>query len=176
MTTQAPKPRPSVGVSVAVINPKGEVLFSKRKGSHGAGTWQFPGGHLEHGRTPLECAQDEVQEETGLLVTGVKIVTLTNDIFEAEGKHYVTLFAKCTMNDPDAVPEASFACTLLGDCSLTVAQHKEKDKCEGWEWWSWDKFFSGKETGVAESNELFLPLKNLLKEFNTVDELKAAFQ
>ncbi|OAA80938.1 NUDIX hydrolase domain protein [Akanthomyces lecanii RCEF 1005] len=149
MTTQAPKPRPSVGVSVAVVNPKGQVLFSKRKGSHGAGTWQFPGGHLEHGKTPLECAEDEVQEETGLLVTGVKIVTLTNDIFEAEGKHYVTLFAKL--------------------------QHKEKDKCEGWEWWSWEKFFSGKETGVAESNELFLPLKNLLKEFSSVDELKAAF-
>lgn len=44
MTTQAPKPRPSVGVSVAVVNPKGQVLFSKRKGSHGAGKQLGRGG------------------------------------------------------------------------------------------------------------------------------------
>lgn len=57
-----------------------------------------------------------MQEETGLIVTGVKIVTLTNDIFEAEGKHYVTLFAKCTMDDPDAVPEVSLAKVFPGLC------------------------------------------------------------
>ncbi len=38
--------RPHVGVAIIVV--KGNrVLLGKRKNTHGSGTWQFPGGHLE---------------------------------------------------------------------------------------------------------------------------------
>jgi 8-oxo-dGTP diphosphatase len=43
----------------------------------------------------------EVQEETGLTIAigDAKFLTATNDIFEAEQKHYVTLFVGCRVGD-----------------------------------------------------------------------------
>jgi len=40
------KKRPAVGVATIVLK-NGKVLLGKRKGSHGSGSWAFPGGHLE---------------------------------------------------------------------------------------------------------------------------------
>ncbi|KAM3448861.1 hypothetical protein MY3296_007405 [Beauveria thailandica] len=157
MATEAPNPR--VGVAAVIVNNRGQVLLGKRKGSHGAGTWQFPGGHLEHGEGLLECAVREADEETGLSLQGIKIATQTNDIFKAEGKHYITLFAKCVMNDPDAVP-----------------QLREPNKCEGWVWWDWERFFAGRMTGEVDGEKLFLPMENLLKQCDSVTKLKEMFQ
>ncbi|KAM3561827.1 hypothetical protein MY1884_002164 [Beauveria asiatica] len=157
MATEAPNPR--VGVAAVIVNNRGQVLLGKRKGSHGAGTLQFPGGHLEHGEGLLECAVREADEETGLSLQGIKIATQTNDIFKAEGKHYITLFAKCVMNDPDAVP-----------------QLREPNKCEGWVWWDWERLFAGRITGEVDGEKLFLPMENLLKQCDSVTKLKDMFQ
>lgn len=48
--------RPYIGVAVIVVR-DGRVLLGKRKNAHGAGTWQFPGGHLEYG----ESIKNEMQ-------------------------------------------------------------------------------------------------------------------
>lgn len=53
----------------------------------------------------LFCAEREVLEETGLKVRGVKIVSVTNDVFEDAGKHYITLFVRCEMVDQAAEPQ-----------------------------------------------------------------------
>lgn len=66
--------------------------MGKRKGAHGEGTWSVPGGHLEFGETIEEGAQREVREETGLEIGDIKIEGVTNDIFEEEGKHYITIW------------------------------------------------------------------------------------
>ena len=66
--------RPKVGVSV-VLKFNDMVLVGKRKGSHGDGTWAFPGGHLEYGETIFECGKRELEEETNIKT--VRIVDRT---------------------------------------------------------------------------------------------------
>jgi 8-oxo-dGTP diphosphatase len=89
-TSDLPPQRPGVGVAI-LIRKEGQVLLLKRKGSHGAGTWCPPGGHLEFGESPEECAIREAKEETGVEVTDVRFLAITNDLFP-EGKHYVTIW------------------------------------------------------------------------------------
>jgi len=92
---------PRVGVGVIVVR-DGLVLLGQRIGSHGAGTWALPGGHLEFGEAVEQCAEREVMEETGLQVEVVALGPYTNNVFEEEGRHYVTLFvvAKVLTGDP----------------------------------------------------------------------------
>lgn len=59
--------RPKVGIGV-IVRKEGKVLLGKRKNSHGAGSWAFPGGHLEYGESWEECARREVKEETGIAI------------------------------------------------------------------------------------------------------------
>ena len=125
--------RPRVGVAV-IIHKEGQVLLGQRLGSHGAGSWQFPGGHLEYGESLAACAAREVTEETGLMVRGIRPVTFTNDIFAAEGKHYVTLY-------------------MLADYVGGTPEVLEPHKCARWDWFRWD----------ALPQPLFLPIENLLR-------------
>jgi 8-oxo-dGTP diphosphatase len=127
------KQRPKVGIGVVVVK-DGKVLLGKRKNVHGEGCWCFPGGHLEFKETPEECAKREVLEETGLSVKNLRRGLYTNDIFEEENKHYVTLLV---VADYDA-----------GELKLT-----EPEKCERWEWFEWKKL----------PRPLFLPIRNLIE-------------
>ena len=83
---------PRIGVGVLIFR-DGKLLLGRRKGSHGADSWSAPGGHLEFGESIEQCAQREVQEETGLKLDSISIGPYTNDIFVEDKKHYVTLFA-----------------------------------------------------------------------------------
>ena len=97
-----------VGVGVFVLQSKTQdpskpsnpsFLIGRRKGSHGSGKLQLPGGHLEFGESFEDCATREVLEETGLRVTAPKLLTCTNDHMASEGKHYVTVFMVCARAD-----------------------------------------------------------------------------
>ena len=125
------KERPQIGVGVCVIK-DGKVLFGKRKNAHGEGSWCFPGGHLEFNESVEDCARREVLEETGLAIKNLRLGPYTNDIFEKENKHYVTLFI---VADYDS-----------GDLKLM-----EPEKCERWNWFSWEE----------PPCPLFLSLQNL---------------
>ncbi len=127
------KKRPIVGVGVIVVK-EGKVLLGKRRGSHGVGSWQFPGGHLELNESVQECARREVWEEAGIEIRNIKPGPFTNDIFEQEDKHYVTLF-------------------VIAEYAGGSIQVKELEKCERWEWFEWESL----------PYPLFLPIQNLLK-------------
>ncbi|MFQ0976260.1 nucleotide triphosphate diphosphatase NUDT15 [Vibrio campbellii] len=130
-----------VGVATIILR-DGAILLGERIGSHGANTWATPGGHLELGESIEDCAKREVLEETGLIVDSIEKFTFTNDIFEKEGKHYVTLFV--------------VASSASGEPQVT-----EPDKCKQWKWCRLDDL----------PEPLFLPLINLLKEDNTLEKL-----
>ena len=126
--------RPKIGVGVIVIKDN-KVLLGKRKNAHGEGSWCFPGGHLEFNEEIEDCAIREVKEETSIEIKNIRRGTFTNDIFEKEGKHYVTLF-------------------VIADYSSGKVKVMEPEKCEKWEWFKWDKL----------PQPLFIPIQNLLKQ------------
>ena len=101
-----------IGVGVLLVA-RDEILLGKRSGSHGAGTWALPGGHLESGELIAACAVRETFEETGIKVTEIRNVDFTNHLFEEEGRQYITLF----------VEAVSFSGT---------ARVLEPQKCEQW--------------------------------------------
>lgn len=82
---------PRVGIAVFIFKDR-KFLMGRRKGAHGEDTWSVPGGHLEFGEMIEDGARREVEEETGLHITDVKVAGITNDIFEEERKHYVTIW------------------------------------------------------------------------------------
>jgi 8-oxo-dGTP diphosphatase len=108
---------PRVGVGVIVLR-AGLVLLGRRIGSHGAGTWALPGGHLEFGESVEQCARREVREETGLELERLSPGPYTNDLFASEGKHYVTLFV--------------VSHSLAGEPEV-----REPAKCARWQWFAW---------------------------------------
>jgi ADP-ribose pyrophosphatase YjhB (NUDIX family) len=64
----------------------------------------------------------ETAEETKLVVKAENIITITNDVFESEQKHYITIWVLCTMTDPKAVPvvRQKSLCLLCKDVTLEL--------------------------------------------------------
>lgn len=125
---------PRVGVAAVVLR-NSRILMGLRKGSHGAGTWSFPGGHLEPREGFYTACSRELFEETGICIPAMRfnILGVSNAVFETEQKHYVTVLCLAEWQDGD------------GEDML-----QEPDKCAEWRW-------------VAELPEqLFSPIANLI--------------
>lgn len=140
MTPHLPHPDPRtreadrltrVGVGVLVFR-DGRLLLGQRLGSHGAGSWAPPGGHLEFGESAERCARRELLEETGLTLGALHQGPYTVDTFPEIDRHYVTLFVVTT----DAVGEPG---------------RREPTRCAGWAWFDWS----------ALPTPLFAPLASL---------------
>jgi 8-oxo-dGTP diphosphatase len=125
---------PRVGVGVIITREDGRVLLVQRKNFHGAGTWSTPGGHMDFGETPQECACRETREETGVEISGVHFRAITNDVFKAPGKHYITIWMEARLLSGEAYIAAEYEATDIG-------------------WFAWD----------ALPQPLFLPFENLIK-------------
>ncbi len=142
--SSAPPPRPMVGVAVLLIcsDFPDSILVGKRISSHGSGTLQLPGGHLEFGEDWAECGARELAEETNISISPdrLKFAHVTNDRFLTERKHYITLFMKAEISGAEAR-------------DLKVL---EPQKCSGWEWRKWENL------KITEEN-LFLPLKTAIQ-------------
>ncbi|MDB5167419.1 MAG: MutT/nudix family protein [Candidatus Saccharibacteria bacterium] len=100
---------PRVGVGVFVIR-GGKFLMGHRNGSHGSGTWSIPGGHMEFGESFEQTAKREVMEETGMTIKNVRFGAVTNDFFESDNKHYVTVWviSEWDKNEPQLTEPDKF--------------------------------------------------------------------
>lgn len=109
--------RPKVGVGVMIFK-DGKILMSQRKGSHGAGEYGFPGGHLEHLESFEECAIRETQEECGIEIKNIKFLYLAN-VKRYAPKHYVHI-------------------GLVAEWASGEPQIMEPDKSGPWGWYEID--------------------------------------
>lgn len=123
---------PRVGVGV-IVTDGAQVLLLRRKNVHGAGSWSTPGGHLDFRESPEDCAIREAKEETGLDIADIRFRAITNDVFEAEGKHYITIWM-----------EGAYA----GGEPMVNAPYESEEVA----WFAWD----------ALPQPLFLPFQHLL--------------
>lgn len=125
-----------VGVAVFVFNEKNQFLVMKRRGSHGAGTWGLPGGHIEFGESITRASVREVKEESDLEIVEASfcVAGLSEATFVEEQKHYITVL--CAARAVDA----------------EVARIVELNKCDEIRW----------VTKQTLPEPLFAPLGNYL--------------
>jgi len=107
--------QPMVGVGVFVVK-DGQILLGQRKGSHGAGLYSLPGGHLEKNETFEKCAAREAMEEAGIEIDNIHTLTAINDLFPRDGLHYATIF-------------------MIADYKKGKVTNMEPEKCTGWNWY-----------------------------------------
>jgi 8-oxo-dGTP diphosphatase len=112
-----------------------KILLGLRCGAHGAGTWAPPGGRVEPGEQPVDTANREVYEETGLTIASSMFSLLPYNSTLIDGVHpWVTLF-------------------FIAMITNQIARVMEPDKCIALDWFSWKDF----------PQPLFTPLKEAIK-------------
>ena len=105
--------RPKVGIGVMIFK-NGQILLGKRKGSHGAGEYAFPGGHMEYMESFSDCARREVNEECGIEIGNIRFQYVAN-VTKYAPKHYVHI-------------------GLIADWKGGDPKVLEPDKSESWKW------------------------------------------
>lgn len=108
-----------VGIGVMVLK-GGKILLGKRLGSHGAGEFAFPGGHLEYMESFADCARREIAEECGIKIKNIRFQFLAN-LTKYAPKHYVHI-------------------GLVADWENGEPEVLEPEKSESWHWYELDNF------------------------------------
>ena len=120
-STLTPFTYPRVGIGVMILR-EGKVLLGRRKGSHGAGDYSFPGGHFELNESFEASALREIVEECGegLKIKNLRFICCANFRKEYTPKHYV---------------QVGFA----ADWVAGEAINTEPEKLENWGWYDLNK-------------------------------------
>ena len=89
---------PKVGVGAVVFNARDELLLIKRAAT---GSWLYPTGWADVGYVPAQVAAKEVREETGLLVTPLRLIAVYDSFRRgqsAAGIHFWSLSFYCRLD------------------------------------------------------------------------------
>ena len=101
-------PRPSVTADAVLFAQKDDrmyVLLIQRGNEPYKGHWAFPGGFLNMDETVARCAERELEEETGIVLTGMQLVGVYSDV-ERDPRGRVITAAYTAMT---TMPEATAA-------------------------------------------------------------------
>ncbi len=87
--------KPGLGVGVMILKDDKVLLGlrnpNKEKASselNGQGTWTMPGGKVEYMEKLVDAAKRELEEETSLVATSLKLICISDDMTDTA--HYVT--------------------------------------------------------------------------------------
>jgi 8-oxo-dGTP diphosphatase len=127
---------PKVGTAT-IITRDNKVLLMKRRGPHGTGTWSTPGGHLDFGESPEQCAAREAKEEVGVEVLNLQFRAVTNDLYSKTAAGITSRSG--WKPDPSGEP--------------AIIAEKEVEEIG---WFPWD----------CPAEPLFLPLENYVNKKN----------
>lgn len=97
----------TIVVAAAVIIEAGRVLLTQRKrGTHLAGAWEFPGGKVEAGEDPREALVRELREELGIETAAGAVVDVTFHRYEEARKAVLLLFFEASRTATSPAPRA----------------------------------------------------------------------
>lgn len=120
---------PRLGVGACIVK-DGRLLLFRRLRAPDAGCWSIPGGKVDF-LEPVEAAlRREVAEETGLVLGALRLLCVTDQIYEAE--HWVA---------PTYLAE-----TFTGEPTLL-----EPEKHEGLDWFALDALPSPLSMAVSST-------------------------
>lgn len=69
---------------------------------------------MEFGESPEQAAAREVEEELGITLSDIKFRCITNDVFEAYEKHYVTIWMEALIASGEPKLQAPYEETEIG--------------------------------------------------------------
>ena len=99
-------PRASVtAVAVLFAEKEGQiyVLLIKRGNEPYKGYWAFPGGFLNMDETVARCAERELEEESGIVLTGMQLVGIYSDVERDPRGRVITAAYTAMTTMPEAV-------------------------------------------------------------------------
>ena len=87
------------------------VLLIKRGNEPYKGYWAFPGGFLNMDETVARCAERELEEESGIVLTGMQLVGIYSDVERDPRGRVITAAytAMTTMSEAVASDDAAAA-------------------------------------------------------------------
>ena len=89
------------------------VLLIQRGNEPYKGCWAFPGGFLEMDETVARCAERELEEETGIVLTGMQLVGIYSDVERDPRGRVITAAYAAMTTMPEAI--AADDAAALGD-------------------------------------------------------------
>lgn len=90
----------------ALIEKDGKYLMIQEGKEHVKGSWNIPGGGVEHGENPIEAVKREVYEETGLKVTEVEgLIGVMNSRSVRDGHPVLVHVFSCKVEEGEPQPE-----------------------------------------------------------------------
>ncbi|MDB5523241.1 MAG: mismatch repair protein MutT [Rhizobium sp.] len=102
---------PGLGTGLAILR-DGKLLLYRRVRPPEAGHWNIVGGKIDHLEYSYLAARREAEEETGLTIGKIDFLCLSEQIFEDEAQHWVSLIYQTSdfagepqVTEPDKLPE-----------------------------------------------------------------------